>query len=63
MKYHRIDANLRRKKRHNWNEPVLWPVVVCLIALMAGLVPAVVAYRKKERGAGIGNLRERGENV
>ena len=63
MKYHRIDADLRGQKRHNWNEPVLWPVAACLIVLLVGLVPAVVAYRRKERGAGIENLRVLGKNA
>lgn len=63
MKYYRIDANLRGKKRHNWNKPVLWPVVACLIVLLVGLVPGVVAYRRKERGIGVENLRAQGKNA
>ena len=63
MKYHRIDFNMREKKRFNWNKPVLWPLVVCLIVLIVGLTPAVVTYRKKERGAGIRNSKKRGEIV
>jgi len=63
MKYHRIDANMREIKRSNWNKPVLWPLAVCLIVLIAILAPAVVTYRKKERGAGIRNSKRRGEIV
>jgi hypothetical protein len=63
MKYHRIDANMREEKRFNWNKPVLWPLAVCLIVLIVGLIPAVVTYRKKERGAGVRNSKRRGEIV
>ncbi len=61
MKYHRIDSNMREGKRLHWNKPVFWPLAVFLIVLIVGLIPAVVIYRKKERGAGIRNLEKRGE--
>ena len=61
MKYHRIDSNMREEKRLYWNKPVFWPLAVFLIVLIVGLVPAVVMYRKKERGAGIRNSEKRGE--
>ena len=61
MKYHRIDSNMREEKRLHWNKPVFWPLAVFLIVLIVGLVPAVVMYRKKERGAGIRNSEKRGE--
>ena len=61
MKYHRIDSNMREEKRLHWNKPVFWPLAVFLIVLIAGLIPAVVIYRKKERGAGIRNSEKRGE--
>lgn len=53
VKYWRIDASLREQKRREWNKPVLWPVGLALIALVAGLFPALVVYRRKERGTGI----------
>jgi oligopeptide transport system substrate-binding protein len=67
IKYFRIDAGLREQKRHEWNEPVLWPIMLGLIVLVASLIPAVAVYRGRERGAGIrgkeskiGNLGSRG---
>lgn len=61
MKYHRIDSNMREEKRLHWNKPVFWPLAVCLIVLIVGLISAVVTYRKKERGVGIRNSEKRGE--
>jgi hypothetical protein len=63
LKYHRIDASLREQKRQSWNKPVLWPVATLLIVLLVGLVPAIVSYRRKERGIGIEYSRERGKNA
>ena len=53
IKYFRIDAGLREQKRREWNEPVLWPIVLGLIVLAVGVAPAVVVYRRRERAAGI----------
>ena len=47
--------SLREQKRHEWNKPVLWPVVLGVILLLVILIPATIVYRRKERGAGIKN--------
>ena len=47
----------------SWNKPVLWPLATLLIVLLVSLVPAVVSYRRKERGIGIEYSRERGKNA
>ena len=52
LKYQRIDVAERAKRRHEWNAPVLWPVGAIGIGLVAVIVPAVVAYRRRERGTG-----------
>jgi len=49
FKYMRVDAELREQRRHDWNKPVWWPVVLTLLAVLAGIVPAIVLYRRKER--------------
>jgi hypothetical protein len=53
LKYWSIDTDLREQKRREWNEPVLWPIGLALMALVAGLFPALMVYRRKERGTGI----------
>lgn len=47
LKYLRIDAAEREKKRAEWNRPVYWPLAALLV-LTAGLVlPAYGAYRRR----------------
>lgn len=54
LKYQRIDPQLRRERRREWNQPVLWPAVALLAAVGLSLVPAVRTYRRRERAtAGI----------
>ncbi len=59
IKYYRIDADLRKQKRGEWNTPVLGPVVLGLILLALGLVPAATVYRRRERSAGISSIESR----
>jgi len=49
LKYHRLDVAQRARLRVAWNRPVLWPMVLVLGVLVVGAVPAVAAYRKRER--------------
>jgi len=49
LKYQRLDAGLRERQRQAWNEPVLWPLGVGLGVLVALVLPAYVAYRRRER--------------
>ena len=51
LKYERINASLRVEKRREWNRPVLWPVLLIAVVLVASAVPALRAYRRKERMA------------
>lgn len=48
LKYLRIDPELRAHKREEWNQPVLWPLVLIVLVLIVGTLPAVVAYIRKE---------------
>ncbi len=49
LKYQRIDVAEREKRRQEWNAPVLWPLVLMALVLAAVIVPAVAAYRRRER--------------
>jgi ABC-type transport system substrate-binding protein len=53
LKYERIDAALRSQERREWNQPVLWPVFLIMAVLVASAVPALRAYRRKERMAAV----------
>jgi len=49
LKYRRIDPELREKRRAEWNRPVLWPIVLLIVALVAVIAPAVIGWRRHER--------------
>ena len=51
LKYQRIDAADRAAARRAWNSPVLWPLVIGLLVLLAAFMPAVLGYRRRERRA------------
>ncbi|MEJ2576885.1 MAG: ABC transporter substrate-binding protein [Gammaproteobacteria bacterium] len=51
LKYRRIDAGLRARKRRAWNEPVTWPLYLLGAVLAGSLVPALVGVRRRERRA------------
>ncbi len=46
LKYFKIDAELREKKREQWNEPVLWPIGLLVVLMVIGFIPAFKAYRR-----------------
>ena len=50
LKYQRIDVAERQRQRHAWNAPVLWPLALLAAVLAALILPAVIGYRRRERG-------------
>lgn len=53
LKYLRINENLRERMRQEWNEPVFWPIILVLIVLGIGLIPAIFSFRRRERRLGV----------
>jgi ABC-type transport system substrate-binding protein len=51
MKYLRIDAARRAQLRAEWNRPVVLPVALIVLALLASAIPALASYRRRERMA------------
>lgn len=51
LKYKRLDPQLRKLKRTEWNPPVVWPVIVLVLVLVASAIPAVITHRRRERSA------------
>ena len=49
LKYQRIDVVEREERRQEWNAPVLWPLALMAMVLAAAIIPAVAAYRRRER--------------
>ncbi len=48
LKYKRIEPALRSELQQQWNQPIWWPALVLIIALVLVLLPAVISYRRKE---------------
>lgn len=51
LKYKRLEPQLRKEKRRDWNPPVLWPLILMGMLLVAVILPAIAAYRRHERSA------------
>ncbi len=51
LKYKRVNAKERAIKRQEWNKPNYWPLVYLGIFLLISFIPAVIAFRKRERSA------------
>ncbi len=47
VKYLRIDPALRERKQAEWNRPILWPLGILVLLLIAGMLPAVAVYRRR----------------
>lgn len=52
LKYQRLDVAERARRRREWNAPVLWPLAAAGAVLASLAVPAVVAWRRRERRTG-----------
>lgn len=48
LKYLRIDPALREQKQHQWNQPVIWPLLLALAVVSLVFLPAVTAYRRRQ---------------
>ncbi len=47
--YLRLDPKLRAQKIAEWNHPIWWPLPLILLALIAAIVPAWFAWRRREQ--------------
>jgi len=51
LKYYRIDPQARAAKRREWNRPDVWPLAAIAVLVALSALPAVIAYRRRERAA------------
>jgi len=49
LMYKRIDANKRQQARTQWNNAIIWPVILFLVILVSIVFPAWKTYMAKER--------------
>lgn len=47
MKYLRVDPELRKKLRQEWNSPNLWPLAIIAALIILGSIPAVISVRRR----------------
>ncbi|WP_347987157.1 ABC transporter substrate-binding protein [Methylomonas sp. AM2-LC] len=47
LKYIRIDPALREAERHQWNQPLFWPLLLIAAAMAVVIYPAIRAYRRR----------------
>jgi len=51
LKYKKIEPGIRQESRDAWNRPILWPVVLFLVVLVATAIPAYGTYRARQRAS------------
>ena len=51
LKYKRVNAQMRAEKRKEWNQPNYMPLVYLGIFLLISFIPAIIAFRKRERSS------------
>ena len=53
LKYRNLDSALRTHKQHQWNQPLLGPVLIFILALFIFVIPAVYVYKKHQRATAL----------
>ncbi|MGD2117247.1 MAG: ABC transporter substrate-binding protein [Chromatiales bacterium] len=49
LKYRKVDTELRRQKREQWNQPIVWPLWLLGIVLLLSILPAIRIYKQHEK--------------
>lgn len=58
--YLRLEPAVRARLIAQWNRPVWWPIPLILLALIAAIVPAWFAWRRRERETAARTIAQRG---
>ncbi len=53
LKYLRVDPARRARSQDRWNRPVVWPLGLAALVLVALTLPAWAAYRRRERATAL----------
>jgi len=49
LMYMKVDPALRAARIAEWNRPVWWPLALMALALVAAVLPAFRAWKRRER--------------
>jgi oligopeptide transport system substrate-binding protein len=53
LKYAKLNPAVRSSKRQEWNRPIMWPLIVVLLAILFLILPVCVGYWRRERRSAI----------
>jgi hypothetical protein len=48
LKYRRLDIAKRQDFQRQWNQPLVWPLLLLLLLLLVVVMPAVMVYKHKK---------------
>jgi ABC-type transport system substrate-binding protein len=51
LKYKRVEPAQRAAHQAEWNKPVRWPVILIILLLLVSLLPAWIAFKRREQRA------------
>lgn len=60
IKYKRIDAEQRYAQQNQWNQPVVWPLLILVLVLIGSIYPLVKAYRSRQSSVIALDSKQRG---
>lgn len=62
LKYRNLDAQARAEKQAQWNQPVLWPIILVIVLMLLSIIPLIHAYRRRQtvKVAAKANLAKKG---
>jgi len=49
FKYYDIDMEQRREKQAEWNKPIIWPLILVFIIVIALIVPGIKTYQRRQQ--------------
>ncbi len=53
LKYVRIDPKMRATQRQQWNQPILWPLILIGVLLGIGVIPAIFGFHRHEKSTAL----------
>jgi hypothetical protein len=48
LKYRRLDIPLRQELQRQWNQPLIWPLLLLLLLILMMVMPAAMVYKHKK---------------